>query len=161
MKYLAFATIVGFLVTPHLTAAAPHHPFSATRTFWGPVVAAMIEDKLISSFDEPACETITEWKSDPRKSKITVRSLLNLTAGLAQDITNLQGHNRPTLAPDLYKHAVGLQANKEPGESFLYGPSCFYALGELMKRKLAAKKETPLDYLKQHILNPIGSNIGN
>lgn len=142
------------------TATTPSHLHSATKTFWAPVVAAMIEDKLISSFDEPASETITEWKNDPRKSKITVRHLLTLTAGLVQDSVNLQGHNRPTLAPDLYKHAAGLKADKEPGESFLYGPSCFYALGELMKRKLAAKKQTPLEYLRQRILDPIGAKHG-
>lgn len=29
-------------------------------------------------------------------------NLFNLNAGLAQDIVNLQGHDRPTLAADLY-----------------------------------------------------------
>ncbi len=136
------------------------HLHSATKGFWGPVVAAMIEDKLIESFDELACETLTEWKDDPRKRTITVRHLLQLNAGLAQDVVNLQGHDRPTLAPDLYKHAVGLKAASDPGERFVYGPSCYYALGELMKRKLAAKKQTPLDYLKARILDPIGVKVG-
>ncbi|HUT93045.1 MAG TPA: serine hydrolase [Thermoguttaceae bacterium] len=121
----------------------------------------MIEDGLVESFDEPACKTLTEWKDDPRKSRITERHLLNLTAGLPQDLINLQGHDRATLAPDLYKHAVGLKAVIGPGERFQYGPSCFYALGEIMKRKLATKKQTPLDYLKERILNPIGVQIAD
>ncbi len=138
-----------------------NHLHSGTKSFWGPAVAALIEDGLIESFDELACQTLPEWKDDPRKSKITVRQLLNLTAGLVQDLAKLQGHNRPTLAPDLYKHAAGLQADTDPGDKFRYGPSCYYALGELMKRKLAAKKQTPLDYLKQRILNPIGVKIAD
>lgn len=143
------------------TADKPHHLASATKTFWGPVVAAMIEDKLISSMDELAADTLTEWKPDPRKSRITIRHLTDLTAGLAQDIVNLQGHNRRTLKPDLFQHAVGLAATREPGETFLYGPSCYYALGALMKRKLASRNQTPVDYLKQRLLNPIGASVSD
>ena len=136
------------------------HLRSATKGFWGPVIAAMIDDGLIESFDEPATKTLPEWKGDPRKSRITLRHLLSLNAGLMQDVENLQGHDRPTLAPDLYKHAIGVQAVREPGAVFQYGPSCYYVLGEIMKRKLALRKQTPLDYLKQRILDPIGVKTG-
>ena len=137
------------------------HLHSATKGFWGPVIAAMIEDGLIESYDELASKTLPEWKDHPRKSRITLRHLLTFSAGLVQDVVNLQGHDRPTLAPDLYKHAIGVQALREPGETFQYGPSCYYVLGEIMKRKLAASKQTPLDYLKQRILDPIGVQVGD
>jgi CubicO group peptidase (beta-lactamase class C family) len=78
---------------------------------------------------------------------------------LVQDVVNLQGHERPTLAPNLYKHAIGVQALRGPGAVFQYGPSCYYVLGEIMKRKLAARDQTPLDYLKQRILDPIGVKV--
>jgi CubicO group peptidase (beta-lactamase class C family) len=137
------------------------HLHSATKGFWGPVIAAMIEDGLIESFDEPASKTLPEWKDHPRKSRITLRNLLSLNAGLVQDVVNLQGHDRPTLAPDLYQHAIGVPALREPGTLFQYGPSCYYVLGEIMKRKLAAANETPLDYLKRRILDPIGVKTGD
>lgn len=137
------------------------HLHSATKGFWGPVIAAMTEDGLIESYDELASKTLPEWRNHPRKSQITLRHLLSLSAGLVQDVVNLQGHDRPTLAPDLYKHAIGVLAAREPGTTFQYGPSCYYVLGEIMKRKLAAQKQTPLDYLKQRILNPIGVNVGD
>jgi CubicO group peptidase (beta-lactamase class C family) len=137
------------------------HLHSATKGFWGPVIAAMIEDGMIESFDELAAETLTEWKDHPRKGRITLRHLLTLSAGLVQDVANLQGHDRPTLAPDLYKHAIGVPALREPGAVFQYGPSCYYVLGEIMKRKLATRKQTPLDYLKQRILDPIGVKVGD
>jgi CubicO group peptidase (beta-lactamase class C family) len=136
------------------------HLHSATKGFWGPVIAAMIEDGLIDSFDEPASKTLLEWKDHPRRSRITLRHLLRLNAGLVQDVKNLQGHDRPTLAPDLYKHSIGVPALRQPGTVFQYGPSCYYVLGEIMKRKLAARKQTPLDYLKQRILDPIGVKTG-
>ena len=75
------------------TADTATHLHSATKGFWGPVIAAMIEDKLIESYDELASKTLPEWKGDPRKSRITLRHLLTLSAGLEQDITNLQGHD--------------------------------------------------------------------
>ena len=133
------------------------HLHSATKGFWGPVIAAMIEDGLVESFDEIAGKTLPEWKDHPRKSRITLRHLLGLNAGLVQDVTKLQGHDRPTLASDLYQHAIGVQAVREAGAVFQYGPSCYYVLGEIMKRKLASRKQTPLDYLKQRILDPIGA----
>ena len=58
------------------------HLHSATKGFWGPVIAAMIEDGLIESFDELASKTLPEWKRHPRKSRITLRHLLTLSAGL-------------------------------------------------------------------------------
>jgi CubicO group peptidase (beta-lactamase class C family)/dienelactone hydrolase len=137
------------------------HLHSATKGFWGPVVAAMIEDGLVGSFDELVSKTLPEWEDHPRKSQITLRHLLSLNAGLVQDVENLQGDDRPTLAPDLYKHAIGVQTLREPGAVFQYGPSCYYVLGEIMKRKLAARKQSPLDYLKQRILDPIGVKVGD
>ena len=140
------------------------HIHSGTKSFWGPVAAAMIADGLIESFDELAAETIREWTLNPRKREITLRNILELNAGLAQDVVNLQGHDRPTLAPDLYVHAITVPMVDEPGEQFSYGPTCYYVLGEIFKRKLAENNgvpETPLDYLKRRILNPIGAEIGD
>lgn len=138
------------------TAKTATHLFSATKGFWGPVVAAMIEDGLIESFDEPAIKTLPEWKSDPQKSRITLRHLLNLSAGLDRDLEKLQGHARETLADDLYKQAIHEPLVFRPGTRFQYGPVCYYALGEILKRKLKAKKQSPRDYLKARILDPIG-----
>jgi CubicO group peptidase (beta-lactamase class C family) len=142
-------------------ADRPHDLASGTKSFWGPAVAAMIQDGLIASLDEPASHTLVEWQSDPRKRRITIRHLLDLTAGLQQDVRNLQGADRETLAPDLFTHAVGLRLVAQPGTRFVYGPSYFYALGEVMKRKLASRKQSPLDYLKQRILNPIDARVGD
>ena len=143
------------------TAERPHNLYSGTKTFWGPVLAALIEDGLVSSLDEPVSQTISEWKSDQRKRRITIRQLMELNAGLVQDVRNLQGEDRPTLAGDLYKHAITLRTVSEPGARFVYGPSCYYVLGELIERKLAARKQSPLQYLEQRIFSPIGLRVGS
>lgn len=141
-------------------AGTAFHIHSSTKAFWGPVIAAMIEDGMVSSWDELAMQAIPEWQRDARKRTITLRHLLELNAGVAQDIRNLQGHDRATLAPDLFAHAIQLPVVAEPGKRFIYGPSCYYVLGEIMKRKLAAKAQSPLDYLRERILTPIGVEIG-
>ncbi len=55
---------------------------SGTKSFSGVMLAAAIEDGLVTSFDEKVSDTITEWKSDPRKARITIRQLLSLTSGI-------------------------------------------------------------------------------
>ncbi len=123
---------------------------SGTKSFSGVMCAAAIEDKLISSFDEKVADTITEWKADPRKSKITLRQLLSLTSGIEA--------GQIGVVPS-YAEAVTKPASYEPGTHFEYGPVPFQLFGEVMTRKLKARNETVMTYLKRRILDPIGMNI--
>lgn len=119
---------------------------SGTKSFSGVMCAAAIEDKLILNFDEKVADTITEWKTDPRKSKITIRQLLSLTSGIdAGQIGSVPS----------YLEAVTKNAVYDPGTKFEYGPVPFQIFGELMTRKLKAKNETVDGYLKRRILDPI------
>jgi hypothetical protein len=54
---------------------------SGTKSFVGVVAVAAVQDGLIR-LDEKACESLTEWKTDPLKSQITYRHLLTMTSGL-------------------------------------------------------------------------------
>jgi len=129
---------------------------SATKSFWGVAAAGMVEDGLLE-YDELAAETLTEWQGDPLRGKITVRHLLDLSSGLAEDVPAIQGSDpKPTWVPNKYMHAVGLPGRIEPGTFFRYGPSHFYAFGELIRRKLEPKNQSPLEYLCARVLDPIG-----
>lgn len=123
---------------------------SGTKSFSGVVCAAAIEDKLIKNFDEKVSDTITEWKSDPRKSKITIRQLLSLTSGIDAGQIGIV----PT-----YAEAITSRASYEPGTHFEYGPVPFQIFGELMTRKLKSQNETVMLYLKRRILDPIGLSV--
>jgi CubicO group peptidase (beta-lactamase class C family) len=59
----------------------PHPLASGTKSFVGVMAAAAVQDGLLS-WDELACDTLIEWKSDDLKSKITARHLLSLSSGL-------------------------------------------------------------------------------
>lgn len=123
---------------------------SGTKSFSGVILAAAIEDRLISGFDEPVSKTLTEWRSDPRLSKVTYRQLLTLTSGI--DV----GQNA---RPPAYSAAVMFKSRFEPGERFQYGPVPFQAFGEAMRRKLSVRNESVMEYLERRILEPIGLKV--
>jgi len=129
------------------SADTPHMLASGTKSFSGVMLAAGIEDGLVKGFDEKVSATITEWNGDARREKITLRQLLSLTSGI--DV----GRN---LRPPAYSSAIKNTSKFEPGEKFQYGPAPFQIFGEVMRRKLALKKESVMDYLKRRVLDPIG-----
>src|SRR5438270_12237917 len=55
--------------------------FSGTKSFWGIAALAAAHDGLFR-LDDLVSDTITEWKNDPRKSRITIRQLLSQTDGI-------------------------------------------------------------------------------
>ncbi len=134
------------------TADTPWMLASGTKSFSGVMLAAAIEDKMISGFDEKVSDTITEWKSDGQKSKITIRQLLSLTSGIdAGQIGRVPA----------YADAIKFSSKYDPGTHFEYGPAPFQIFGEMMTRKLKPKNESVMDYLKRRILNPIGLNVAS
>ena len=132
------------------TANTPNFLASGTKSFTGVLLAAAIEDKLVSSFDEKVAETITEWKTDKRKSLITIRQLLSLTSGIdAGQIGRVPS----------YREAIEAEAAFDVEKRFEYGPVPFQIFGEIMTRKLKPKNETVMSYLKRRIFEPIGMDI--
>ncbi len=117
---------------------------SATKSFSGVLLAALVEDKIVSSFDEKVSQTLTEWSADPLKSQITLRQLLNLTSGID-----------PGPIGRIVPYAQALQAKtvNPPGMVFQYGPVPYQVFGEVVKRKLG--KETAIEYLNRRIFRPI------
>lgn len=165
----------------HGWSADRRHPLaSGTKSFTGVVAACAVQDGLIT-WDERASDTITEWKPDPRKSGITVRELLSLSSGLdpADAAFGTRGGgillgegarkrserlgNTPSPS-DRFKAAVDVPATHDPGEKFEYGPSHFYAFGEMLQRKIKARHAadpafpdaTYFEYMKRRVLAPVG-----
>jgi len=142
------------------TPATAPHIFSGTKAFWAAAAAAARQGGLISSYNELVSETITEWENvqlHPGKRRIRIEHLLTLTSGLSQDTAYLFGSN--PRAQDLYRYAVdSLDLRAAPGSAFSYGPSQYYVIGELLRRKLEASgiSQTPLQFLDSLVLQPIG-----
>jgi len=126
--------------------------YSGTKSFNGVMLAAAIEDKLISGFDEKVSDTITEWRSDKQKAAITIRQLLSLTSGI---------DSGPVGQVPSYREAIDRSVRYAPGTHFQYGPAPFQIFGELMSRKLRSRKLSVMDYLTDRILKPIGIKVSN
>ena len=129
----------------------PHELASGTKSFSGVMAVCAVQDGLLK-LDEKVSDTLTEWKTDPRKSQVTIRQLLSLSSGIEG------GENG---APPMYSRAIMIaEATADPGTRFSYGPIPFQCFGELMRRKLEPRNESVEAYLKRRILDPIGLQAG-
>ena len=122
--------------------------FSGTKSFWGIAALAAVRDGLFK-LDDPVSDTITEWKSDSRKSQITIRELLNQTDGI-EGASRLQ---RPSIR-DRNGMAIRLPIVAEPGSAFIYGPSHLQIFSELLRRKL--KGRDVIGYFEARVSNRLG-----
>lgn len=124
-----------------------HEIWSGTKSFVGLMAAAAVQDKLLT-LDEKAADTLTEWKNDPEKSKVTLRQLLSMTSGQASTIGKPQG----------YSNSVKAKLAAVPGTKFQYGPTPMQVFGEIMRRKLVAvgQDDNPRRYLERRIFEPLG-----
>lgn len=116
---------------------------SGTKSFTGLTVAAAVQDRLIS-WDEPAADTLEEWRSDDLKRRIRMRDLLSLTSGIG---------GGQIARPPTYAAAIAAPAVAPPGAQFAYGPTPFQIFGEIMRRKLGGD---PLAYMQRRLFDPIG-----
>ena len=122
--------------------------FSGTKSFWGIAALAAVHDGLFK-LDDPVSDTITEWKTDPRKSQITIRQLLNQSDGM-DGASRLQ---RPTIR-DRNTMAIQLPLLANPGTAFIYGPSHLQIFSELLRRKL--RRRSVISYFETHVSRRLG-----
>src|SRR5207247_613452 len=108
--------------------------FSGTKSFWGIAALAAVQDGLFR-LDDLVSDTITEWKSDPRKSQITIRELLSQTDGI-EAASRLQ---RPSIR-DRNTMAIRLPSVAEPGGAFIYGPSHLQIFSQLLLWQLKGRR---------------------
>ncbi len=117
---------------------------SGTKSFTGIMAAAAVKDRLLD-LDEPAALTLSEWRSDPIKRRVTIHQLLSLESGLRAGAIG---------RPPTYAGAIETPAEHDPGTTFEYGPAPFQIFGEIMRRKTGGD---PLRYLTRRIFDPIGA----
>jgi CubicO group peptidase (beta-lactamase class C family) len=130
----------------------PHALYSGTKSFWGVLAVAAQDDGLLD-LDELVSRTIPEWKNDPRKSRVTLRHLLQLTSGI--------GFGGLGAAVPTFAKAIATPVEAEPGTKFTYGGIPLQVFGAVLQRKLHRRSPSPQAYLRERILDPIGLKIGS
>lgn len=126
----------------------PQRIYSGTKAFWNLAALAAAEDGLLN-LDERVAESIPAWRVDPRKARVTLRELLDFSAGLDPGffLHNDNPGDRDALA-------IGLPMRAEPGAAFIYGPSALQVFHAVLKTKLHG--EAPHRYLERRVLKRLG-----
>ncbi len=128
----------------------PHALYSGTKSFWGVAAHYARVDGLLD-LGEPVGDTIPAWRDDPWKRRVTLRMLLDLTAGF--------GFGGLGSAVPTYDRALGLALKNEPGSTFTYGGIALQVFGAVLACKLAPRKRTPQQYLRERVLEPAGVTV--
>jgi CubicO group peptidase (beta-lactamase class C family) len=129
-------------------AKTPHKIYSGTKAFWDLAALAAAEDGLLR-LDEHAADTVTSWRSDPRKAQVTIRQLLDFDSGLEPEffLHETQSGNRDATA-------IRARMVAEPGSTFIYGPSALQVFHRVLKEKL--RGDSPTHYLEHRVLHRLG-----
>jgi len=131
--------------------AVRHKIYSGTKGLWCGAAIAAQRDGILN-LDQPVADTITEWRRQPGRGQITIRQLLNFTAGIDPGF-----HLHSDDVPDRDAYALTLPQVAPPGASFIYGPGQIQVFCEVLRRKLASRgNETPWHYLVRRVLRPLG-----
>ncbi len=88
---------------------------------------------------------------------VTLRMLLDQTSGLEPGHSVIYGRG----VGDKTRAALGLDGVTAPGARFDYGPGNFEIFGETLRRKLAGRGVTPLEYIFAKVLRPIGATYAD
>jgi CubicO group peptidase (beta-lactamase class C family) len=130
--------------------STPHALYSGTKSFWGVAAVAAQRDGILR-LDERVAETFRQWDADEWKRRVTLRHLLQLTSGI--------GFGGLGSAVPTYAKALAVDLKSEPGSRFTYGGIPLQVFGAVFARKLEPRKQTPHEYLRARILDPIGMRI--
>ncbi len=106
------------------------------------VVRAVDEGWL--ELDRPVAGIIPEWKSDPEKRLVTVRMLVNQTAGFSAGVAALYRGR----IHDKGRAAIALPLVDPPGGRFRYGPASDEILAEVLRRHLRERGTTTEAFLR-------------
>jgi CubicO group peptidase (beta-lactamase class C family) len=122
--------------------------YSGTKAFWNLAALAAAEDGLLS-LDERVSDAIPAWRNDQRKARVTIRQLLDFSAGL-EPVFRL--HNDDPGDRDSIAINAPIVAN--PGSGFIYGPSALQVFHAVLKAKLHG--QSPTSYLERRVLSRLG-----
>jgi len=142
-------------------ALTPEGTF-ASRSLAKPMTAAAIGRAIllgkIRSLDQPAADFLTEWKDDPRRSKILIRHLLDMRSGfLPQAVATTPSDilNRAYLHPRheeviLFDYPVV----DEPGTRYEYNNATSEIVALVIERATGVRYA---QFVGREILQPIGA----
>ena len=130
--------------------------FSIAKSLVSALVGIAIKDKKITGVNQAVCDFLPEFCSDER-SKITIKHLLNMSAGLdwSENYYNPLGNAAHAYyGNDLKNLILNLKSIKPAGTFFEYNSACTQLLVFILE---VATKETVSDYASKKLWVPLGA----
>lgn len=122
---------------------------SVTKSFTAVAFAQLLQEGLISSFDQPVADFFPDY---PRGDEITLRHLLTHHSGLPDYVDEID-EARPHTPVELIEAVIDDPLHFDPGQYFEYSNTNYAALGVLIE-SLTGMDYT--SYLKTTVLDPLG-----
>jgi CubicO group peptidase (beta-lactamase class C family) len=128
---------------------------SITKALTALAVVKAAGEGLIG-LDRPLVDVLPEWRADPGKRSITLRMLVNQTAGFSSGVAALY---RGAIS-EKGRIAVALPLVDPPGVQFRYGPASSEVLAEVFRRVIRAHGSTTEIFLND-VMDRIGVSSPN
>lgn len=146
----------------------PHYTASLAKALVGGMSLLFAVNDGLMAFDDPAWRFVPEWKSDPAKSKITVRHLATHTSGLSDaSVPGCKHTEEPGWKGEFWQRnqvpedPFSLARDEapvlfEPGTSYHYSNPGIAMLGYCVTRALQASSSRDIrTLLKERLMEPL------
>lgn len=135
-------------------APEPIELMSVTKSVVALVIARLVSEGRIASFDTPVWHWYPEWKQG-KKRDITLRMLMDHSSGL-QNVSNAQEEIYP--APDVVQLALAAELETKPGARFAYNNKAVNLLAGIIERASGQ----PMDvYADEQLFAPLHIEAGD
>ncbi|MHB8880707.1 MAG: serine hydrolase domain-containing protein [Thermodesulfovibrionales bacterium] len=155
----------GYLITeeyfPPYSKDSRHMLFSCTKSITSALVGIAVSDGLIKSLDEKVTGYFPDLNidnRDSRKDAITIRHLLEMSAGL--DWVEDGNYGSPTdsvtlmrLSGDQINYVLDQPMKEDPGKIFYYCSGASHLLSGILQRTTG---KSAFEYGKQRLFDPLG-----
>ncbi len=137
------------------SAASQFSAHSLTKLLAAMTIGHAIADGHIRSVDQPASTWLTEWR-DEKRSRITLRQLLEMTAGFRTGVNTDPSHRYMQMHYGADVEAIVATAMPaiEPGSAFVFDNDNLHALGLVVERATGRPYQ---DYVSQRLWQPLGA----
>ena len=123
---------------------------SITNAFVGRLV---MERKL--ELDAPAA--VPAWQGQPERQDITLRHLLNMTAGLGDDRTVSHIIFAPGVSRNMFAAAAGIEQQDPPGTRWAYSTASSNLAAAIASREVGRSRDDVAAWLNEHLFHVIGA----
>jgi CubicO group peptidase (beta-lactamase class C family) len=137
-----------------------HNSFSVTKSFVSALIGIALGDRHLQGLDQTVEELLADHlpaTADRRLPKVTVKQLLTMTSGLADDDSLVGGKDgipdRMAQSRDWVRHILGRRLETTPGGSFAYSSASSHLLSAIVAD---ATGQSTLALARARLFAPLG-----